>query len=64
MEVLTDADPDFIRDVDDIVSSVVYGLMGRFAAGEISIAEIVPSLDRTVHWLTTGYEGSRETPSD
>jgi TetR/AcrR family transcriptional regulator, cholesterol catabolism regulator len=64
MEVLTDADPDFIRDVDDIVSSVVYGLMGRFAAGEISIAEIVPSLDRTVHWLTTGYEGSRETRSD
>jgi hypothetical protein len=38
--------------------------MGRFAAGEISIAEIVPSLDRTVHWLTTGYEGSRGTRSD
>jgi TetR/AcrR family transcriptional regulator, cholesterol catabolism regulator len=58
MEVLGDADPDFIRDVDTIVSSAVYGLMGRFAAGEIAITEILPSLDRTVHYLTTGYESS------
>jgi AcrR family transcriptional regulator len=59
MEVLADADADFIRDVDNIVSSVVYGLMGRFAAGEINITEVLPSLDRTVHYLTTGYEASR-----
>jgi AcrR family transcriptional regulator len=59
MEVLADADPDFIKDVDDIVSSVVYGLMGRFAAGEIDIAEIVPSVERSVHYLTAGYEASR-----
>ncbi|HET6734606.1 TetR family transcriptional regulator, partial [Mycobacterium sp.] len=59
MEALAGADADFIRDVDTIVSSVVYGLMGRFAAGEIAIAEIVPSLERTVHYLTTGYEASR-----
>lgn len=54
MEVLADADPRFIKDVDAIVSSVVYGLMGRFASGEIDITEIVPILDRTVHYLTTG----------
>jgi TetR/AcrR family transcriptional regulator, cholesterol catabolism regulator len=59
MEALAGADADFIRDVDTIVSSVVYGLMGRFAAGEIAITEIVPSLERTVHYLTTGYEASR-----
>jgi AcrR family transcriptional regulator len=59
MEVLADADPAFIKDVDDIVSSVVYGLMGRFAAGEIDIAEIVPSVERSVHYLTAGYEASR-----
>jgi TetR/AcrR family transcriptional regulator, cholesterol catabolism regulator len=59
MEALAGADADFIRDVDTIVSSVVYGLMGRFAAGEIAITEIVPSLDRTVHYLTAGYEASR-----
>jgi AcrR family transcriptional regulator len=54
MEVLADADPEFVNDVDDIVSSVVYGLMGRFAAGEIDITDVVPSLDRTVHYLTSG----------
>jgi TetR/AcrR family transcriptional regulator, cholesterol catabolism regulator len=59
MEALSGADADFIRDVDTIFSSVVYGLMGRFAAGEIDIAEIVPSLDRTVHYLAAGYEASR-----
>jgi AcrR family transcriptional regulator len=59
MEALAGADADFIRDVDTIVSSVVYGLMGRFAAREIAITEIVPSLDRTVYYLTAGYEASR-----
>jgi hypothetical protein len=58
MEVLADTDPGFIKDVDDIVSSAVYGLMGRFAAGEIDITDILPSLDRTVHYLTAGYESS------
>jgi AcrR family transcriptional regulator len=58
MEVLADADPGFIKDVDDIVSSAVYGLMGRFAAGEIDITDILPSLERTVHYLTAGYESS------
>jgi AcrR family transcriptional regulator len=59
MEVLADADPAFVDDVDDIVSSAVYGLMGRFAAGEIDITAILPSLDRTVYYLTAGYEASR-----
>ena len=53
MEVLADADPDFIRDMDTIVTNVVYGLLGRFAADEIEITEIVASLDRTVQHLTT-----------
>jgi AcrR family transcriptional regulator len=61
MEVLADADPAFVKDVDDIVSSVVYGLMGRFAAGEIDICQVLPSLDRTVYWLTTGYEGTGDS---
>ena len=54
-----DADPNFIRDADAIVTNVVYGLLGRFAAGEIEITEIVPSLDRTVQYLTTSYETLR-----
>jgi len=59
MEVLADADPEFVRDMDAIVSNVAYGLLGRFAVGEIEITEIVPSLDRTVQYLTNAYEGMR-----
>ena len=56
MEVLAAADPVFVNDVDDIVSNAVYGLMGRFAADEIDITQILPSLDRTVRYLTTEHE--------
>jgi hypothetical protein len=55
MEVLAGVDEDFVRDVDTIVTSLVYGLVGRYAAGEIAITDILPSLDRTVYWMTTGY---------
>jgi TetR/AcrR family transcriptional regulator, cholesterol catabolism regulator len=56
MEVLADVDPDFVQDLSAILSSLAYGLAGRFAAGEIEISEILPTLDRTVFWLTAGYE--------
>ena len=54
MEVLGDADTDFFQDMDTIVSNVAYGLLGRFAADEIPITEIVPTLDRAVRRLTSG----------
>jgi AcrR family transcriptional regulator len=56
MEVVADADADFIRDADTIVSNVAYGLLGRFAAGEIEITEILPILDRTVQLVTASHE--------
>lgn len=59
MEALVDVDERFVADLDTIITSLVYGLMGRFAAGEIAITEILPSLERTVFWLTSGYETSR-----
>jgi hypothetical protein len=62
MEVVADADPDFIRDADAIVTNVVYGLLGRFAVGEIEITQILPSLDRTVQYLTTSYEAGPTEP--
>jgi len=58
MEVLADVDDEFVRDLEMILSTVIYGLLGRFAAGELEITDIVPGLDRTVYWLTTGYEAS------
>ena len=61
LDVLVGVSEAFIRDLDTVLSSVVYGLLGRFALGEIAITDIVPALDRTVYWLTEGYaatEGS------
>lgn len=55
-EILGDVDESFIADLDAIISSLVYGLLGRFAAGEIAITDILPILERTVFWLTSGYE--------
>jgi AcrR family transcriptional regulator len=54
MEVLAGADEEFIQDMDTIISNVAYGLLGRFAADEIAITEIVPTLDRAVRRLTAG----------
>ena len=65
-EILGDVDNSFIADLDAIISSLVYGLLGRFAAGEIAITDILPILDRTVFWLTNGYEvqGARDGEQD
>jgi AcrR family transcriptional regulator len=59
MKVLTDVDDEFLADLETILSTVIYGLLGRFAAGELDITEILPGLDRTVYWLTTGYDAAR-----
>jgi TetR/AcrR family transcriptional regulator, cholesterol catabolism regulator len=58
MEVLADVDTRLVQDLDNILSSLVYGLLGRFAAEEIEITEILPTLDRAVHRLTSGYESA------
>jgi AcrR family transcriptional regulator len=59
MAVLVDVDRDFIQDLDNVLSSLVHGLVGRFATGEIGITEILPTLDRAVFRLTAGYETRR-----
>jgi AcrR family transcriptional regulator len=62
MQVLADVDEEFVHDLETILSNVIYGLLGRFAAGDLEITDIVPSLQRTVYWLTTGYDASRRPP--
>ncbi|MET0698275.1 MAG: TetR family transcriptional regulator [Mycobacterium sp.] len=58
MEVLAGVDERFIADLDTVISSLVYGLLGRFAAGEIAITDIVPSLERCVFWMTQGHDAN------
>jgi TetR/AcrR family transcriptional regulator, cholesterol catabolism regulator len=59
-EVLGDIEESFIADLDTVVSTLVYGLLGRFTAGEIDVTDIVPILDRAVFRLTSGYEAQRK----
>lgn len=64
LELLADVDEDFLRDADDVIANVVYGLLGRFAAGEIAITDILPALERTVYWLSRGYEARPPSPAE
>ena len=50
--VLDGVDPDLIEELPPIVSNLAYGLVARFAAGEIAITEILPTLDRALFRLT------------
>jgi TetR/AcrR family transcriptional regulator, cholesterol catabolism regulator len=56
MAVLGDADAGLVEDLPAIVSNLAYGLVARFAAGELAITEILPTLDRALFRLTSGYE--------
>lgn len=57
LTALNGVDERFVADFDAVISSLVYGLLGRVAAGEIAVTDIVPTLDRAVYWMTRGYEG-------
>lgn len=57
-EVLGDIEEGFIADLDTIISTLVYGLLGRFTAGEIAVTDILPILDRAVFRLTSGYQSA------
>lgn len=59
MEVLDGVDENFVADLDTVLATLVFGLSGRFAAGEIAITDILPTIERTVRWFTTGYEATR-----
>ncbi len=52
MAVLAGAEPDLVEELPPIVSNLAYGLVARFAAGEIPITEILPTLDRALFRLT------------
>lgn len=56
MAVLDGADADLVAEVPPIVSNLAYGLVARFAAGEIAITEILPTLQRALFRLTSGYQ--------
>jgi TetR/AcrR family transcriptional regulator, cholesterol catabolism regulator len=64
LELMAGVDDEFIEDLNSIISSVVYGLLGRFVAGEIAITDILPTLDRTLYWMTAGYESTKNAAAE
>ncbi|WP_414689042.1 TetR family transcriptional regulator [Mycobacterium sp.] len=54
--ILASADPSFADDLELILTGVAFGFLAQFAQGEIDVTEIVPGIERTVFWLTRGYE--------
>lgn len=58
LEVLDGVDDAVVGDFETILTTVIYGLLGRFAAGEIAITDIVPTLDRTVYRLVSGIDAA------
>jgi AcrR family transcriptional regulator len=51
-EVFTLDDPDFVRDVEEIMRNVANGLIERFVHGEIAVEDIVPRLEVALARLT------------
>lgn len=60
--VLARVDPAYAKDLELILTGVIFGFLGRFAEGEIEVTEIVPGLERAVFWLTAAYEGHELPP--
>jgi hypothetical protein len=46
-------DPDYVADIEVILTDMAYAVIGRFIDGLIEVTEILPTLERTVHRLTT-----------
>ena len=55
--ILQQVDSSFAKDLEFVLTGVIYGFLGRFADGAIEVTEIVPGLERAVYWLTAAYEG-------
>jgi TetR/AcrR family transcriptional regulator, cholesterol catabolism regulator len=54
--MLAKVDRAYAEDVGMILTYVAHAVIGRFAAGELAITDILPELDRTVFRLTTNNE--------
>lgn len=57
-------EPCYRRDIEEVLTNLGYGLVGRFVDGEIAVTEILPTLERAVHRLTTDNESDAATVRD
>jgi TetR/AcrR family transcriptional regulator, cholesterol catabolism regulator len=56
--IVAQLDSGFAKDLELILSGVVFGFLGRFTAGEIEVTDIVPGIERAVFRLTAAYDAN------
>lgn len=56
--VMRDCDERFAEDLGLILTGVVHGALGQFAAASIEITDIVPTIERAVYWLAKAHENT------
>ncbi|MBL7498033.1 TetR family transcriptional regulator [Frankia sp. CNm7] len=54
--VLADGEPGYVEDVALVLTNVAYAVGARFAAGELDITDILPTLERAAYRLTANNE--------
>ncbi|OBK44339.1 TetR family transcriptional regulator [Mycobacterium sp. 1081908.1] len=59
--ITAQVDSDYAKDLELILTGVVFGFLGRFTQGEIEVTEIMPGIERAVFWLTAAYENRAVT---
>jgi AcrR family transcriptional regulator len=52
-DIYAHLDPEFVDELTILLTNFVYGLLYRFASGEIPVTEIVPTTERTISWLAS-----------
>jgi AcrR family transcriptional regulator len=62
--LLEDYDPEYVADVENILTHMAYAVIGRFIEGQIPATAILPTLERAVRRLTTDNQEARTRRSD
>ena len=57
--LLEDHDPEYVADVEDILTNMAYAVTGRFVEGQLAATAILPTLERAVRRLTTDNSETR-----
>lgn len=57
--LLEDRDPEYVADVETVLTNMAYAVIGRFIEGQIPASAILPTLERAVFRLTTDNSEAR-----
>jgi TetR/AcrR family transcriptional regulator, cholesterol catabolism regulator len=56
--ILSRLEPNVAKDLELVLTGVIFGFLGQFVQGEIEVTDIMPGIERAVFWLTASCEPS------